>query len=224
MEPTKVDISRSVTLHPSEDLLENYALGRLVEPALGRVETHLFVCHSCQDALLETDQYTAAMKAALAEPALQPETLSWPAKWAAFAGHCLESLRFSHPIPVYSAALATLSLVAMLSQSYTPGLAAREAEITLRSVRGGIAATQAQGPADTPLNLKIESRQLLAGQDLHVRIVDAAGKPAWAGAPQLGPGNAYVLRVDSRLGSGTYWVRLYDSQQKLMQEYGLQLN
>jgi anti-sigma factor RsiW len=150
MEPNRLEISRPVPAHPSGELLENYALGRLSEPELGRVETHLFVCDSCQDLLVETDQYVAAMKAALAEPA--SEAVSWPAQWAASTRRLFASFRVPQPMPVYCAALAALSLVAMLSQSYAPSLTARESEITLQSMRGVSEAAQAHGPADTRLS------------------------------------------------------------------------
>lgn len=221
MEPNKLEKPRPATAHPSEDVLENYALGRLVEPELGRVETHLFVCHSCQDALIETDQYVAAMKSALAEP--QPEAASWSTRWAAFAGRFTDSLRLPRTVPLYCAALATLSLVAVLSQSYTPSLVAGGSEITLRSVRGGVEATQAQGAAAAHLKLRFESPYLSPDQELEARIVDAAGKSAWAGRPLFNHDTGYVLQVDSELAAGTYWVRLYDSQQRLLHEYGLQL-
>jgi anti-sigma factor RsiW len=53
--------------HPSEDVLESYALGRLSESGAAGVETHLLTCTSCQETLTETDEYVAAMKAALGE-------------------------------------------------------------------------------------------------------------------------------------------------------------
>lgn len=219
MEPNKLENTRPATAHPSEDLLEGYALGRLVEPELGRVEAHLFVCHSCQDALTETDQYVAAMKSALAEPV--PEAESRPI--AAFIGRLTSSLRIPRPVPLYCAALATLSLVAVLSQGYEFRVGGKASEIALRSVRGGVEATQAQGPAAARLNLRIESPYLAPDLVLEARIVDAAGKPAWTGRPLYHHDSGYSLQVDSELGAGTYWVRLYDSQKRLLQEYGLQL-
>lgn len=221
MEPNQLEKPRPATAHPSEDILENYALGRLTEPELGRVEAHLFVCHHCQDALIETDEYVAAMKSALAEPVPQAE--SWSTRWAALAGRLADSLRLPRPVPVYCAAFATLTLVAVLSQGYAPKLAAGESEITLRSVRGGVEATQTQGPVAAHLRLRIESPYLSPDQTLEARIVDAAGKSAWTGRPLFQQERGYILQVNSELGAGTYWVRLYDSQQRLLQEYGLQL-
>ena len=221
MEPDPVDTIRLASpqqpQHLTEDTLESYALGRLPESQLARVETHLFVCHSCQDALAAADDYVAAMKSALAEPV--PETA--PSRWAAFWGQLTYQLRYARPVPVLSVALAALSLVVVVSQN--PGLEARATEVTLRSVRGGTESVTARGPADSALNLKIQSQHLRVDQSFQARIVDAAGKPAWAGAPEFRHESGYVLHVDTPLAAGTYWVRLYDSEQKLLQEYGLRL-
>jgi hypothetical protein len=91
-------------------------------------------------------------------------------------------------------------------------------------VRGGSAIVAAQGPAHSVLNLKIQSEYLRVDQSFKARIVDAAGNPAWAGAPQFTHEDGYILHVNTPLREGTYWVRLYDADQKLLQEYGLQLN
>jgi hypothetical protein len=219
MEPTHVDTIRLSSSHPSGDLLENYALGLLSEPELARVETHLFVCQECQDALVETDNYLAAMKAVLAEPVAQPA----PSRWAAFTGMIGESLRFSHPIPAFSAAVTALALAAALTQSYAPNLSAREADVALRSVRGGLENVESLGPSHTRLNLKIQSQHLRVDETFRAQIVDAAGDPAWTGTPQLNREEGFSLHVDKPLNAGSYWVRLYDPQQKLLQEYGLKL-
>lgn len=51
--------------HPSDDDLELYALGRLTEPDLGRVEEHLLVCEECRVRLDEEDAFVKAVRAAL---------------------------------------------------------------------------------------------------------------------------------------------------------------
>lgn len=220
MEPSQWDTLRLASPHPTGDLLEDYALGRLAEPESARVETHLFICHACQDALLETDKYVAAMKAALVEPALQPE----PSRWAALVARVVDSLRMPSHVPAFSVALAALTLVAILSQTYSPGARAREVEVTLRSVRGGLESLEARGPANAArMGLRLQSPHLEASQDFQARIVDAAGKPVWSGTPQFAAETGYVLHVDRQLQAGNYWVRLFDSRGTLLQEYGLRL-
>ncbi len=86
------------------------------------------------------DDYVATMKSALAEPKALPAL----SRWAAF----VDSLRLSRPIPAFRSYLAALSLAAILVQAYTPSLAASEAEITLRSMRGGVV-VGAEGPANS---------------------------------------------------------------------------
>jgi hypothetical protein len=219
MEPNLVDKIRLSSSHPTGDTLENYALGLLPESELARVETHLFICHECQDALVETDDYVAAMKSALSEPEAAPS----PSRWASLASQITESFRFSRPIPTFATALAALSLAAMLTQIYSPSLAASEAEVTLRSVRGGVELVGSEGPANSRLALKIQSQHLRADESYRVRIVDAAGSPKWDGTPKFTHDAGTVLHVDKALAAGSYWVRLYDPQQNLLQEYGLKL-
>lgn len=222
MEPNHVDNPHTPMSHPTEDMLEAYALGRLSEPQLGGIETHLFICDRCQDALVQTEEYVTAMKAALVEPLAEPAPKSLANLWQAVSGQFADALRFPRPLPLFTAALAALSLAAMLSQIYPSNPAIKEAEITLRSIRGG-ADSQSHGPAESRLSLKIESQHLGLNQSFQARIVDAAGKPAWKGAPEFNPNSGYILRVDNPLKAGTYWVRLYDTDQQLLQEYGLKL-
>jgi hypothetical protein len=51
-----------------------------------------------------------------------------------------------------------------------------------------------------------------------VQIVDAAGRTAWSGAYEH-----RALELRTPLAAGLYWVRLYDAEQRLLQEYGLRL-
>jgi len=221
MDPDPVETIRltspHATQHLTEDTLESYALGSLPESQLARVETHLFICHPCQDALAVMDDYVAAMKSALAEPV--PQVV--PSRWAAFVGQLTYQLRYARPIPVFAGAFAVLCLAVMVSQN--PGLVANNAAVTLRSVRGGIESVAARGPAHSALSLKIQSQHLRVDQSFQAKIVDAGGRPAWSGAPEFSHESGYVLHVDTPLAAGTYWVRLYDAEQKLLQEYGLRL-
>ena len=217
MELDPLDITGPATSHPTPEMLESYALGHLSEPQLARLETHLFVCHSCQDALAETDDYVAAMKAALAEPI--PELV--PSRWATLTSRFLDQLRYPQAVPALSCAIAAFSLAILLSQN--PAAEAQVAEVTLRSVRGATASLAAEGPARTRLDMKIQSQYLRVDQSFQVRIVDAVGKSVWFGVPQFSNENGHVLHVNAPLDEGSYWVRLYDAHQQLLQEYGLRL-
>ena len=52
--------------HIPDDLLEEYAIGRLPDIDCAPVEEHLLICHTCQNNLTETDEYIRVMRAVLA--------------------------------------------------------------------------------------------------------------------------------------------------------------
>lgn len=52
--------------HISEELLDDYALGRLSEPDVAPVEEHLLICAFCQERLQLTDEFIAALREAVA--------------------------------------------------------------------------------------------------------------------------------------------------------------
>jgi hypothetical protein len=212
-----VQATQPDTSHLPEDTLESYALGRLSEPELERVETHLLTCHSCQDALDEADAYVTAMKAALVEPS--PESVSGSAWWNALTRRVVDSLRFPRLVP--AGALAAVFLAVAISQTDLWRLPGEEVEVTLRSMRAD--AGPSTIPANTRLGLKIQSQYLRMDQSFSVKIVNAEGRQAWAGVPQFTHENGYVVHVNKSLRPGNYWVRLYDAQQAMLQEYGLRL-
>jgi len=48
--------------HPSDDAIELYALGRLPEESVARLEEHLLVCTRCQDALRKEDAFAQGIR------------------------------------------------------------------------------------------------------------------------------------------------------------------
>lgn len=52
------------SVHPTEELLEEYCFRRVSEPALTVLEEHLLICGVCQDVVSRLDEYIALMKAA----------------------------------------------------------------------------------------------------------------------------------------------------------------
>lgn len=202
MEPSQ-DPILSTTSHPHEDQIENYALGRLSsEEEIEKIETHLLVCHSCQDQLAAADDYVGAMKGALEEMSVRAEAkpVKWWANW--------------RPVPAFSLAVAALSVVMIVSYQRTPQ--GEPAEVVLQSLRG--APETAEGPAKSPLRLAIQSAQLKIDGSHRGEVVDASGKQVWSGSPDGG-----VLRIEKGLDAGLYWVRLSDAEGNLLQEYGLNL-
>jgi hypothetical protein len=67
--------------HFSEDLLEEYAFKRTVEPVLAQLEEHLLACVACRSRLAEIDGYIKVVKAATAGTQKKP-----PRSWAGSFG------------------------------------------------------------------------------------------------------------------------------------------
>lgn len=51
--------------HIPEDLLEEYALGKVPDPNCTPVDEHLLICPACQNSLEEIDEYVRVMRGAL---------------------------------------------------------------------------------------------------------------------------------------------------------------
>ena len=65
--------------HIPDDLLEEYAIGRLPGIDCAPVEEHLLICPTCQNNLTKTDEYIRIMRAVLARlQPHRPKTLSAP--------------------------------------------------------------------------------------------------------------------------------------------------
>lgn len=200
----------SASSHPDEDTLELYALGRLPESQATQIEEHLLICHPCQDAMNELDEYVGAMKGALKEREVA-------ARVEASKPSLLDIFRQSKALPAAVVGVAALGMAVVVVNR--AGRTVEPVELTLRSVRGGGPA-MAEAPAGTPLRLRLQSEQLKVDPSYRVRLVDAKGAEMWNGTP---PPDNGVLQVDKSLEAGTYWVRLYDSTGAQVQEYGLQV-
>ena len=120
-------------------------------------------------------------------------------------------------MPAFSLALAALSVAVVVTYNINPPKQVDPAVVVLRSVRG--ADEVAEGPANHPLNLTIQSEQLKVDSAYRAEVVDAQGAPIWNGSPE----NSGVLKIQKSLKAGSYWVRLKDATAILLQEYGLRL-
>lgn len=54
------------SLHPAEDVFENYAFNRLTDYETANFEEHLLICETCQSTLEQTDAFVRLMKTAAA--------------------------------------------------------------------------------------------------------------------------------------------------------------
>src|ERR1700677_3149651 len=74
------------SMHPSEDVFENYALNKLRGQVTADFEEHLLICEECQSTLAETDDHVRFMKAAMAAyvpPPVRAHGFRWNAPAAA---------------------------------------------------------------------------------------------------------------------------------------------
>jgi Putative zinc-finger len=191
--------------HQSDGQLELYALGRLTEPELAVVEEHLLVCVSCQVRLDEVELFAVAMRQAISSETLAQSRVglkewlraAWATPWS-FAGAAavLAAAVLATVLYLHSGRnvppLASLDLAAMRGDVPQVGQA-RETDIRL---------------TDTPIH---NPAQLL------LEVVDSDGRHVWTG--QLGS-NRRTVRIMKQLAPGSYFVRLFDQDGKLLHEYG----
>jgi hypothetical protein len=210
-----LDTLPSVPVHPTEDLLEEYSFGRVLEPALAPLEEHLLDCILCQDRLLAVDEYTALMKAGMASLEREREAAR-PAPRLAFprlAG-----------FPVVLAAAAMLALAGVtLSWRAQPSSAAGSTAtvVKLTALRGGDGDGVARAPYGGPLELIVDGTDLPAAIGYRLEVVSSSGRPLWSGAAHSAA-QSLSARVTTRLAPGAYWVRLYCGDQ-LRREFGLRI-
>jgi hypothetical protein len=200
--------------HPSEEVLEEYALGRLTGPELEQLEEHLLVCAQCQDGLAEIDEFIVIMKQAAGR--LQQESPVGIAPGP-------EGKRFGRfnllRKPVWAGALAA-AVLAVVVWMPRQSPAAYNAEVNLQAMRG-VEAIAPAVPAGKPFVLKADVTGLSPASEFRLEVVDSGGAVVWRAA--VSPKDALITTVVARkLGAGRYWVRLYNPAGALVREYGLE--
>ena len=217
-----LDTLPSVPVHPTEDLLEEYSFGRVLEPALAPLEEHLLDCTLCQARLLAVDEYTALMKAGIAAIERERAATSPP------------STRFVFPrmpgFPVVVGAAVMLVLVGVtIGWRLQPSLASTSAAtaVKLSALRGGDGEGVAHAPFGRLLVLTVDRTDLPLALAYRLEVVSSTGRPLWSGAAQIAP-RSLSARVTTRLAPGAYWVRLYSSGDRsrgdrLQREFGLRI-
>jgi hypothetical protein len=195
--------------HPDDEILERYALGQLRAPKLRPVEEHLLLCHSCQDRLVEMDEFVQSLTTVIKElPPEEPGKKWWHALW---------------PVPrmAWVPAMACLAIATVVVVQL-PDHTAQSQVIALRAVRGQEQPVQAS--PGSPLELRLGQRGLASGQPYRIQIANERGATVWFGSVTWSDGEALV-RVPRPLTPGTYWVRVFDVQPdgELLREYGLRV-
>ena len=217
LDPTK----RGPT-HPTEEILEEYVLHHLSEQLAAQVEEHLLICHSCQDAVAETEEFVSALKLAgrhpdLAHnpaPALRQARRGWRNSLEALPGFAINGTGM--------AAVVVLALLALLKFQKDPQAPLVPVAVSLSSLRGANPVSPA--PAGKPLQLNIESPDLapdlVSGTQYRVEVVDATGNPVWKGTVTEA-GGKLVTSMSKPLSNGMYWVRLYGADSELLRDFGM---
>jgi anti-sigma factor RsiW len=197
--------------HPSEDEWEEYALGRLPEKELARVEEHLLACASCQSTLEGVDSFIQSMRSAsphAVEPPMFVPSRGIPKleRWIPFQPRAV--------MAALALGLVLASVFLVRSRSELP-----VAFVTLASFRGEATASAPLGRA---LNLEISQSDIPLEVSYTVEVVTQSGNSQWKGAPER-TGGKLIGRLPRGLGKGTYWVRLFGPRAELIREFGLRV-
>jgi hypothetical protein len=191
--------------HIEENLLEQYAIGDSPEQSRAAIDEHLLCCQDCQSRLVQLDTFLAAFRPAVLQMQKQPATarkqfrllprLVWLGSAAALAT-CLLFLILvpgTHPV-----APAIIQMHALRGPERAVRLTAGQSAVLVFDVSG-----QAQA-------VKYE-----------VEVVDRSGKPISTFEAET---KGETLSVPVRkLESGSYWVRVYRDEKRLLEEYALRV-
>ena len=177
-----VKISLVFRVHPSEDVLEEYAFGRLSGDRLSTVEEHLLVCETCQTALEHTDQFIGLVKTAAARH-------SRPRRRGVLA-EFWRSLGAGMPArtAVWVSVLGSACLIGVVLSPKSPApLPAPAPLVSYRGAasRGGEAAAENTAPALRPLDFSIRAEDVPAEPEYRLEVATASGETVWTGSAKL---------------------------------------
>lgn len=194
--------------HPTEELLEQYAAGKLPQNAVASISTHLFDCDSCYERYEEEVNLRINIRNAAAAATPEPERVPF---WSRI---------FAIPAPALAGAAAFALLLLLVIPKWTNNDGA-PVVAELSAMRG--AEPGKPLPAGHPVRLKLNAAGVDASS-LRVEVADAGGAAVWTGTAATQNGTVDVT-VDRRLRAGSYWVRLYTPTEKEpLREYALTLN
>jgi hypothetical protein len=185
-------------IHGTEEQLEAYALGQLSDSEEQVLEEHLLVCATCRTAADQNLIFDLGMREALAQAGPARDWLAWlrPVFAPRFA---------------MAGALAALVVVAGLyfaTADHTHY--ASVAALQLAAIRGATPSVEPARELDLTLNSFPTS-----GGSFKVEVVDANGGKIWSGAT-----SSPSVAVHEKFRTGSYFVRLYNSNGDLLHEYG----
>ena len=196
-----------LTLHSTDDQLENYALGRLSDTAIPVLEEHLMICALCQERLDEIENFAFGMRDVLREPV--PDASGFRAWFSGF--DFLKKPAFA----LSFAAVAMMAITVFVMNGRTKFAPA--AALQLSAIRGEMPFSEPARETDLTL---IDAPQ--SGGPFRVEVVDAMGNSQWSGTAAGSPAGVSV-KVDRRLAPGDYFVRLYGAGNQVVHEYGFRV-
>lgn len=199
--------------HLTDEVLEEYAFGRLKESASALVEEHFLWCEVCQGSLSRVDREIRAIRSAFARGALAAQRVPFWKKVST-------GLKQAAPDALWPAGVTTAVLLLLFS---SPGPRPGDpAPVALASFRGDQPVATAVGPAARPLDLTVDASSIPPAVNCRLEVVSETGSSRWNGtvAPRDGK---LVARVPRGLEAGVYFVRLYAGESELLREFGLRL-
>ena len=207
--------------HLKEEVLEEYAFGRLREAETSAVEEHYLACATCQNALETIEEEIRTVRSAFATAALHPplEEISF---WDR-AAWWIESFWEGHQVGLAGAALALVCVTGVVAYGWMSGRASLVPSTVMLASYRGAENFQVQAPAGRPLELHINGTDIPSPKLCRVELVNAAGQFEWGGK-LTGEAENLLASVPKALAAGQYWVRVYTPDNTLQREFGLRLN
>jgi putative zinc finger protein len=191
--------------HIEASVLTGYITGILSETETAAVEEHLLICENCRQRLDEAEYKYVAGEAARR---IQRRSLADPAP--------IKGLRSKSAWIL--ALAASVALIFLIPGKNKPTV---YTDVHLESVRGPSAGI-VKAEAGKPLRLHLDLTEL-SGNPLRLEIADHEGKTVWRTPTELPYEKNLAVALDKKLRPGSYWVRVYGVQSRLLREFGLRL-
>jgi len=193
--------------HISDEALERYSMGTLGVDSVGEVEEHLLGCPSCQDRLVEADEFLALFRTAAAQEDAR-EMPWWRGIWMQ---------RKIALAAVTAAAAVVLIFLNVRAPQPIPGA---PATVMMESMRGP--ESSAHITSGRPYLLKFDVAPSEVGADSEVEVVDSAGNPVLTARGEQR--NGRLTASITKLARGSYWVRVYrkGGDREIVAEYALE--
>jgi hypothetical protein len=201
--------------HPSEEILERFALEQSNEAELDFTETHILACETCVTRLETLEIQIDATRLALQE-IHKDEVARAYARQNATWRNWLTMPRLS-----MVGAAAALALVLSVAPR-TLFLHAPVAQVSLVAYRG---VESASVPKNHPLHVRLNANDL-DQKTVNVALVDEGGSQVWEGAARVQQ-NEVDVNVPGITEAGAHFFRLYAPQSngegELLREFSFQV-